>query len=91
MDTQYNTAASAQISSRDTREMDRIEQAADRLSLVSDRLHGFLARFHGMEVPAAPSGGQVAPVPSGYRGQMDRLYDHLTQVEQQVGELISLG
>jgi hypothetical protein len=75
---------------RDLREMDRVEAAADRMEAMCDRLAGFLGRFHGSPQQHA-EGANPRAVPSGYRGQLDRLYDHINLMENQISDLISLG
>lgn len=74
---------------KDMRLLDEIQSMADRASVVNDRIFGFIARVRGMG--GATESGQVAPVPSGYQGQMDRLNGLLVQLCNLADDLERIG
>lgn len=71
------------------RALDALQHLGNRLEVVNDKLVGFISRFQGAEGLGNPS--TMAPVPSGYAGQIARLETVIEQIENQVTFMGGIG
>lgn len=76
---------------RDLRDLERLETVGDRLNIIAQNLEGFIARHNGYGRSEKSDGSTMAPVPSGYRGQLDRIFGLLDTLDMQANDIVNIG
>jgi hypothetical protein len=75
----------------DVKPLETLSSIADEAERSVTLISAFITRFRHGHVPEAASSGQLKPVPSGHTGQIERLRDAVSNIDNLARELGSIG